>query len=387
MTIPAIESPVAESQLVVLVDGDHILTKKLASALERNRRTIITCNDVESAQIIIERVKPSHVVADIQVSFVTEGLAFLDYMRQHSPETRVILVANDAPDALQLEAAERGAVAFLRKPFAITELDSILNMISCSALSSASETASVVRVSPLDEILVSADLQPFFQPIVALGDEWKPVAYESLARYRADSPLRDPEVLFRYAARKQRLTELECACLRKSLIAARKLPSSALIFVNVHPHALHEGARLCHALVAGFLESRIAPDRVVLEITEHAALRPEPELFHTIERFRDLGLRFAFDDLGVRCSHLPLIDKIRPSFLKVSQHFGTDFEKDPVKIKLVTNLTSIANEFECSLILEGIETASTAHAASRLGVPLGQGFFFGYPADVATFAS
>jgi EAL domain-containing protein (putative c-di-GMP-specific phosphodiesterase class I) len=51
----------------------------------------------------------------------------------------------------------------------------------------------------LDEILAGPDLGTAYQPIVSLADHWTPVGYEALARYRSDSPLRNPELLFQYA--------------------------------------------------------------------------------------------------------------------------------------------------------------------------------------------
>jgi EAL domain-containing protein (putative c-di-GMP-specific phosphodiesterase class I) len=87
----------------------------------------------------------------------------------------------------------------------------------------------------------------------------------------------------------------------------------------------------------------------------------------------------------VAYSHLPMLDQVRPSFLKISQHFGTAFESDPTKMKIVRNLLSLARDFECDLIVEGIEHAATAVAAERLGIKYAQGFYFHRPAEAETF--
>ena len=378
-----------ESQLILLLDDDVMITDGLALALERDGRTIITCNDVESAQIIVERMKPSHVVADIHISgpFSFEGLDFIGYAKRHSPETKIILISGDAPDAVQLEGAERGAVAFLQKPFELRELDAMLNMMFPSALSSGAQAARVIHMPLLDDILVSEHLNPFFQPIVALSkDGWQHIGYESLARFRSDSALRNPEVLFRYAARKQRLSDLELACAKRSIKAGCDLINDgALLFINVHPEAFMTGPQLCDTLSRAASEHDIALNRVVLEITEQGRLGESPVVLKTIARLQSMGIRFAFDDLGIAYSHLPLIDKVRPSFLKVSQHFGTDFETNATKMKIVNNLLSLARDFKCELILEGIESEATAKAAADLGINYGQGFFFGFPADAAIF--
>jgi EAL domain-containing protein (putative c-di-GMP-specific phosphodiesterase class I)/ActR/RegA family two-component response regulator len=384
-----LEEPVSpESQLILILDDEVMITDGLAIALERDGRTIITCNDIESAEIILERMKPSHVVADIHISgpFGFEGLDFIGYAKQHSPETRIILISGDAPDAVQLEGAERGAVAFLRKPFELRELDSMLNIISASALSSGAHAARLIRMPLLDEILESDHLNPFFQPIVRLGAAERPyVGYESLARYRSDSPLRNPEVLFRYAARKERLVDLEFACATRTLATGAPLVhEGAVLFVNVHPQTF-ASSRLSDMLAETAEASHVPLRCVVLEITEQGRLGESPSVLETFARLQAMGVRFAFDDLGIAYSHLPFIDKVRPSFLKVSQHFGTDFETNATKQKIVNNLLSLARDFKCELILEGIESEATAQAAFDLGITYGQGFHFGSPADVAIF--
>jgi EAL domain-containing protein (putative c-di-GMP-specific phosphodiesterase class I) len=50
------------------------------------------------------------------------------------------------------------------------------------------------------------------------------------------------------------------------------------------------------------------------------------------------------------------------------------------------NIQSLARDFGCDLILEGIEDAATAKMAARIGITYGHGFLFGRPADPASFA-
>jgi EAL domain-containing protein (putative c-di-GMP-specific phosphodiesterase class I)/ActR/RegA family two-component response regulator len=376
-----------DSQLILLIDDDLMVTEGLAAGLEREGRTIITCNDVESAQLIVERLSPSHIVTDVRISgpFGFEGLDFIRHAKKHSPESRVILMTGDAPEALQLEASERGAVAFLRKPFGVEELESVLNLMASSELSLAAGPTSIIRIPLLDEILTSDALQPFFQPIVNLDGTGRHVGYEALARFRSDSPFRNPELLFNYAVRKQRVGDLEMACMRRSLEIGARLGAARPLFLNVHPDAFTLGARFKDGVIERARAAGVPFERIVLEITEQGSLHDDKVVLDTIAALQKLGVRFAFDDVGVAYSHLPFMGKIRPTFLKISQHFGTAFETDPTKTKIVANLTSLARDFNCDLILEGIEEASTAAAAADLGIRYGQGFFFGHPADVSKF--
>jgi EAL domain-containing protein (putative c-di-GMP-specific phosphodiesterase class I) len=376
-----------EPQSVLLLDDDLMITEGLAAGLEREGRTVITCNDLEAAELVVEKFRPSHIVADIRLSgpFGCEGLDFIRFARRYAPDSRVILMSGDGSEALQLEASERGAVAFLRKPFEVRELDAILDLISSSDLSATSEDPRRIRMPLIDEVLESADLRPFFQPIVALDGTTRTIGFESVARYRTDSPLRNPEMLFKYAMRKNRVADLEFVCVASTLDSVKQLPGSALIFVNVHPDVFANGWKLKERLQADAARNGVPLDRIVLEITEQASLPTSRQVFVAIDALRELGVRFAFDDVGVAYSHLPLIGKVRPSFLKISQHFGIGFESDPTKIKIIKNILSLAADFDCDVILEGIEDVATARAATELGIPFGQGFLFGRPADPSAY--
>ena len=388
-TPPAVIIPTYESQLILLLDDDPNITEGLAVGLEREGRTVITCNDVESAELIVEHMHPSHIVADIRLSgpFGYEGLDFIRFAKIHAPESRIILISGDAPEALQAEASERGAVAFLQKPFGANELDATIDMLRCAATSARSGFDRVIRMPPLDDILHGDALHHYFQPVVRLGAEPTVFGYEALTRLDTNSLLRDPVVLFKYASRKHRVVELELACMALALHQGAPLVQKALLFVNVHPDVFAVCLSFCDTLVSQARQAGVALDRIVLEITEQACLTHTPAVLKTFADLRALGIRFAFDDVGVAYSHLPFMDAVRPSFLKVSQHFGTGFEKDPMRTKIVMNLLSLANDFKCDLILEGIEDESTAAMAAHLGIPLGQGYYFGRPADQSTFAA
>lgn len=384
MTEP--NTDVGTHQIVLILDDDVMVTEGLSAALARGGRTLIACNDLEAGELIVEWLHPSHVVSDVRLTgqFAYEGLDFIRFVKRHSPDTRIILMTGDAPDALQLEASERGAVGFLRKPFEVSELDSVLDMMAPYREGSP-DWPEVMTIPVLEQIVAGDALSVVFQPIVRLESQDR-LGYESLARYRSHSPLRNPEILFRYAERKHQVAELEIACIRKSFRAAPALRGSLPLFLNTHPAVFATGSRFVDAVVAEAEQAGVSFNRIVLEITEQASLGDSRKALETIGRLKELGVRFAFDDLGIAYSHLPFMDAIRPSFLKVSQHFGTGFEEDTTKAKIIRNVLALANDFDCGLILEGIETEVTAKAAIDLGIKYGQGYFFARPAEASAFS-
>ncbi|HVR43016.1 MAG TPA: EAL domain-containing protein [Thermoanaerobaculia bacterium] len=245
----------------------------------------------------------------------------------------------------------------------------------------------ILRFPTLDEILESGHLRPLFQPIVRLVDPARPFGFEALTRYRTDNPLIDPEFLFLYAGRKDRVCDLDNACLRRSLEHGGNLARSNHLFINIHPAMLLDVSRWIGALEQAAAGGGLPLDRVVLEVTEQGALDIPRLGMSAFDRLRALGLRFALDDVGVAYSHLASIDRIGPSFIKIGQHFGTDFERDASRLKIVRNILSLATDLGCEVVLEGIETAETLDAARQLGIELGQGYFFAHPGEASSFAA
>ena len=374
-------------QIVLILDDDIMVTEGLSASLARAGRTIVTCNDLESAELVTEWIKPSHVVSDVRLTgpFAYEGLDFIRFVKRSAPDTRVILMTGEAPDALQLEASERGAVGFLQKPFETAELDATLDLLA-PARPGSSDWPEIIRVPLLDEILESDALTSVFQPIVSLAGRI-PLGFEALARFQTDSLLRNPETLFEYASRKLRVADLESACIRSSFRSGAVLAQSYPLFINIHPSVFAKGDRLLDELRAGSEAAGFGLEKIVLEITEQASLGDRRQVLGTIDRLKQARVRFAFDDVGVAYSHLPFIDAVRPAFLKISQHFGTNFESDPTKTKLVRNLLALARDFDCELILEGIESEATAVAAAEIGINFGQGYHFSRPAPASYFRS
>ena len=369
-------------QTILIVDDDRAITEALAGGLEQPGRELILCSDVESAQLGIERTRPECVITDVRLTgpFRFEGLDFITDIKRHAPGSRIIVMTGARAEGLEREALQRGADAVLQKPFELEELEAHLPIKPASR-----EPPSAVRIPSIDDVIESVLLVPNFQPIVDLSttDSHAVHGYESLARFHG--PLFSvPEILFEYAARKGRLVDLELACVRGTFAHGAVLAATAKLFINVHP-AVIAGERLADALTTAAAMAGVAAERVVLEITEQGSLGDSSVVERQCGELRRRGFSFALDDVGMAYSHLTHIEQIRPVYLKVSQDFGTDFETAATRTKIVRNVLSLAGDFGCELILEGIESAQTRDAARDMGIRLGQGFYFARPAQASHF--
>jgi EAL domain-containing protein (putative c-di-GMP-specific phosphodiesterase class I) len=125
----------------------------------------------------------------------------------------------------------------------------------------------------------------------------------------------------------------------------------------------------------------------VISRTTRSSLSKEAPCAATFATLREAGVRFALDDHASAYSHISTISMTRPSFIKISNAFGTGFETDRDKQRIVRNVLSLAQDFGCSTVIEGIETEATAAAAGRLGIELAQGYFFSIPRDASHWSA
>lgn len=367
----------SERQCILLVDDDAGITEALSMTLERDGRTTVLCSDVESAEIALAQFPVTHLVTDVQFSgdFGFEGLHFLSRVKALSPGCRIVLITGYATDALRHAALAHGASSVLAKPFDTAELEEALAGDGASPAG----PYETLRIPPIDEILRGDGLTSVFQPIVRLTANG-PVTFgfEGLTRVRGPWLTGGPVMLFAYAERRARLAELNVVTMKRAVAASAGLPEDAALFFNVDPLTF-DGSTLVPALTTTAARAGIALSRVVLEVTERSGFANDAAAARVFEELRERGVRFALDDHGSAYSHLSLISRIRPSFIKISNGFGTGFELDSTKQRIVRHTVSLASDFGCETILEGVETPSTAHAAADAGVTLAQGFHFGRP--------
>ena len=107
----------------------------------------------------------------------------------------------------------------------------------------------------------------------------------------------------------------------------------------------------------------------------------------TLRLLREQGARLAIDDAGAGFASLQHIVRLSPDFIKLDITLTRNIDADPVRRALATALISFASEIGADIIAEGIETEAEFQTLRGLGVPFGQGFYFGDPAPLAVLLS
>jgi EAL domain-containing protein (putative c-di-GMP-specific phosphodiesterase class I) len=274
-----------------------------------------------------------------------------------------------------IEAARSHGAFVLGKPFEMEVLEKHMGAAT------AGRVGHVERMPSLEEIVSRYLAAPHFQPIVRFTSSGVAVvAAEALTRIDERLPLCTPDSLFRYAAGRDVVCELDLECLGRIFECAH-LREASTLFVNVHPRSLLDSS-FADRVLALMSHAGIDPMSIVVEITEHEALAQCASVARTLTALRRAGIRFALDDIGMAHSHLELIDCIRPSFMKISFDIGQS-NRPQTRRTLVRNLTVMAHELGCEVVAERIETEEEEAIARELGIDLGQGYRFGRPVEMS----
>lgn len=365
-------------ETVLILDRDREAATAAASRLAAEGRLILTGADAAVGSLVLARMPLSALHADAQLDgpFSYAVFDLVADARRRAAACNIVLTSSaQLPAAWRTEAKRRGAT-------------DIIAPKDRKGTIPPQSGGTILHIPSIDELIASAQLRPAFQPILDVcGDRPSGYGFESLARFDdSELSLCDPQFLFDYARLTGKTAELELACMQRTLREARALPEGAKLFVNLHPHVLNQGGRLMRTLVQEASDNGVNLRNVVLEITEQEKLTATPDVCETFESLRATGVEFALDDVGIAYSHLDRIECVKPSYLKVSHEFGTDFEKNPVRRKIIGNILSLARDFDCEVVLEGIESAATSGAARDMGARFAQGFFYARPETVTAFA-
>jgi PAS domain S-box-containing protein len=212
-----------------------------------------------------------------------------------------------------------------------------------------------------------------FQPIVRLANR-DVCGFEALSRFSL-LPQRSPDVWFAEAEAVGLRLELEMRAIRNAVSSADGLPAGAYLSVNASPDTL---------LSIDFADTIAGLDgeRLVVEVTEHAAVEDYEQLEQAIAHLRDHGVRLAIDDAGAGFSSLKHIVRLVPEFIKLDLFLTRDIDRDPVKRALASAMVTFAADIGARLIAEGVETADELRVLEGLGVDYAQGFFLGRPAQL-----
>jgi len=377
---------------VLVADDDAEMRAVLADVIETDPSLTLVglASDAPEAIELAKVVDPDVVLLDVNMPGGGGGEAARE-IRRMAPATAIIALTAHQDETSVHEMLAAGAGSYLVKGASPQTILAALrgSVVGRSVLSDSiahhvvTDLSTRLRAERHDEALLRQwdgriravlkggdGLSIVFQPVVSLRSG-EAIGLEALARFSSE-PFHGPDVWFAHAAALGLGVELELAAVAAAVAFFPRIPPELRVGLNVSPEAVLS-CRLDPVL------DRLPPNRVVLEITEHAHIADYAELRGALAKLRRLGVKLAIDDAGAGYASLRHILQLAPDSIKLDISLTRDIHAVRSQRALTAALVAFGVETGACIVAEGIETAEELDTLRDLGVEYGQGYYLGRP--------
>lgn len=227
-----------------------------------------------------------------------------------------------------------------------------------------------------------------YQPITDLNDR-RLLGFEALARWEDEGVQVPPDVFVPVAERTGLIAELtelvlDLACGQIAAWDRAGARTDFTVAVNVPPQRIVDPAFPAQVL-AHLARHQVAPERLVLEITESGLLTDLDAARQVTTRLNELGIRLSLDDFGVGYSSLTHLSTIPLQSIKMDRAFVGGLGVDEAQSRFASALLRFGANLGLEVIAEGVEGVQQLDRLRELGCAMGQGYLLGRPAAASSW--
>ena len=245
--------------------------------------------------------------------------------------------------------------------------------------------SSALMPNELRKALDRAMIETRYQPIVSLTDG-APFAIEALARL--NHPTRGTLSPDRFipqiedAGLSAQLTEIVSRQAFADMTGPFLRDLGLRVTVNLPLDVLLAPESL-DRLEEQRLESGIASERIIVELTESRTAEDVPTLRASLDWLRSRGYKIAIDDVGPAVPRFtPLLD-LPFTVIKLDMNLVRQIGHDAEVAAFLARSTERAHARGMAVVAEGVETPELWRAMKAIGVDAAQGFLVARPLPVA----
>ena len=217
----------------------------------------------------------------------------------------------------------------------------------------------------LRDSLESGELSVQYQPIVDL-DTLAIVGFESLTRWQ--HPTRgwiEPELFIPLAEESDLILEIGTFALREAIREASSWHSSdptvsaPFVTVNMSARQFLDPAFIS-LIEENLTKQHLAPERLVIEITEGVALLDIADTMHVVDHLRRMNVDIAHDDFGTGYSSFSYLTSLNPRIVKIDKSLVHPEQENSKSDTLLEAIISLGAKLNMTMIAEGIETTASS---------------------------
>ena len=253
--------------------------------------------------------------------------------------------------------------------------------------------AALRRQELIRDMVVGFDenqFEVYFQPIVDLATR-QVVAGEALVRWvHPKMGLLTPEVFLPLMEETGHIRRLTRTVLVQACAQAATWPvlDGAVPAVSVNLSARDfENEDLLDLVKDALERTGLAPQRLILEITETLMLGDTAHCIETLEAIASTGVRIALDDFGTGYSSLSYLSHLPLHWVKIAKSFVDDLGNDLNHDALARGIIDLGHLLGLRIVAEGIEQGDQLAALRQFGCDHGQGYLYSEPRKASDFVA
>ena len=166
-------------------------------------------------------------------------------------------------------------------------------------------------------------------------------------------------------------------------LRAHPVPGSQARFsVNLMPLTLMQEESATQIMTL-FKRYDVAPQCVIIEITEEQAFSNSETSMHNIQRLQNYGFKIAIDDFGTGYANFERLKRLHADIVKIDGSFVKDILTDSLDAMIVKSICFMAKAKSLTVVAEYVETEEQRDLLLSLGVDYLQGYLLGKPEKLA----
>jgi EAL domain-containing protein (putative c-di-GMP-specific phosphodiesterase class I) len=215
-----------------------------------------------------------------------------------------------------------------------------------------------------------------FQPVVPARDPRRPAFFEMLARLRTPGGELHAAGAFLPAVEAGPLGRAIDRLALARALAVLKADPGLRLSLNMSPLSMGDADWLALFARAAREEPAVL-GRLILEITEDAAVASADQTIDFMNHVRASGVAFALDDFGAGATGFRYFRDFRFDMVKIDGAFVRGVQAQPDAQVLVRALAAVARHFEMLTVAEFVETEAEARWLRDEGIDCLQGYLYG----------
>jgi diguanylate cyclase (GGDEF)-like protein len=309
-------------------------------------------------------------------------------------------VIEEDVDVNGLPISVESSVGFVVAPDDGTDVDDLLQHADVAMYLAKSQHTGVVRYDSDDDHYDAANLELIanlrhaidagelvlhYQPKAAL-DDGQVEAVEALVRWEHPTlGFLYPDRFIPLAEQTDLIDRLTEWVLTTALTDIRDLGDGfgdVAVSVNVSARTLGR-TRFAQQVIKVLDAVGVAPERLMIEITETALLTDPPRASAVLAELDAVGVKVSLDDFGIGQTSLGYLSSLPVHELKIDKSFVCDMLGNPAHAAIVRSIVDLGHNLALRVVGEGVETNAVLDTLRDAGCDLAQGFLLARPMPAA----